>query len=71
VNYRIHSGTEGIKDQLCWGACTWRYRKTAHIKLNTGELMAGCSERERETFQEGIKQKSAFIRVEGEPHEIA
>jgi hypothetical protein len=40
--------TEGIKGQFCWGACTWRYRKTAHIKLSNEELMPGCSERERE-----------------------
>jgi hypothetical protein len=37
-------------------------QKTAHIKLNKEELMAGCSEREREreTFQEGITRKSAL-----------
>jgi hypothetical protein len=54
--------TEGIKGQFCWRTCTWRYRKTANIKLNKEELMAGCSEseRERETFQEGITQKSAL-----------
>jgi hypothetical protein len=36
-------------------------QKTAHIKLNKEELMADAvRERERETFQEGITQKSAL-----------
>jgi hypothetical protein len=44
-----------------------------HIKLKTDELMAGRSEREREREREkiipgGNTQKSALIRIEGEPY---
>jgi hypothetical protein len=47
-------------------------QRTAHIKLNKEELMAGCREREREKHSKReLRKKSALIRIEGEPHEIA
>jgi hypothetical protein len=47
-------------------------QKTAHIKLNKEELMAGCSEREREKHSmKELRKKVRSIRIEGEPHEIA
>jgi hypothetical protein len=53
--------------------CSRRFRYTAHIKLKQDELMAGRSEREREReiIPEGNTQKSALVRIEGEPYEIA